>query len=186
MKLIEIIDQYQLSNSDFWEGTDKQYHHFYISEFYEEKFKPLKDKNVSLLEIGFAAGASLLLWSLYFKNGKITGIDISDRVKEKYKTEKVNYLFYDAYDEKNVNKNEEFDIIIDDGSHKIEHQTIFVEYYYKKLKPQGLMIIEDIESDENINILKNKINKIFNKDPIIIDNRKKTNLANEIIIYVQK
>jgi 2-polyprenyl-3-methyl-5-hydroxy-6-metoxy-1,4-benzoquinol methylase len=122
MKLIEIIDQYKLSNFHFSEGTDKEYCHSYISEFYEEKLKPLKDKNISLLEIGFASGASLLLWSLYFKNANITGVDISNNVKQKYKTQKVKYLFYDAYDKRNINENEKFDIIIDDGSHKIEHQ----------------------------------------------------------------
>ena len=54
--------------------TDK-IDHGYL-EIYENYFNKLQNKNLTILEIGIADGKSLLMWSDYFKNSKIIGIDI--------------------------------------------------------------------------------------------------------------
>ena len=55
--------------------TDK-IDHGYL-EIYENYFNKLQNKNLTILEIGIADGKSLLMWSDYFKNSKIIGIDSS-------------------------------------------------------------------------------------------------------------
>ena len=54
--------------------TDK-IEHGYL-EIYENYLNKLQNKNLTILEIGIADGKSLLMWSDYFKNSKIIGIDI--------------------------------------------------------------------------------------------------------------
>lgn len=44
---------------------------------YEEFFRPLRDKEIKLLELGVDKGGSLLLWRDYFEKGTIAGLDIS-------------------------------------------------------------------------------------------------------------
>ena len=47
-----------------------------------------------------------------------------------------------------------FDIIIDDSSHFLEHQNNIIQTVSKHLKPGGILIIEDINREENINVYK--------------------------------
>jgi len=62
-KLKEIIQEYNLdieTNPKY--GTDKGYPKSYIDEFYEDKFLPLIDSEINLVEIGVRSGASLKLF----------------------------------------------------------------------------------------------------------------------------
>lgn len=51
----------------------------------------------------------------------------------------------------------DFNIIIEDGSHKIEDMSFVVVEYVKKLTPNGVLIVEDIPNFNWTNILKNLI-----------------------------
>ena len=55
-------------------NTDKL-EHDYI-KIYEKYFESIRNENLKVLEIGIADGKSLLMWSDYFKNSTIIGIDI--------------------------------------------------------------------------------------------------------------
>ena len=62
--------------------TDKL-EHGYI-KIYEKYFESIKDKNLKILEIILQIGKSLLMWSDYFRNSNIIGIDIHKiDIKEK-------------------------------------------------------------------------------------------------------
>ena len=52
------------------------------AEIYESYFKSLREKKLNILEIGVSRGASIKVWSEYFINSTIVGIDI-DKVDEK-------------------------------------------------------------------------------------------------------
>jgi len=150
MKLVEILNHFELNKTfDNIAGTDKNTGHSYISNFYEKEFLNYKDKDISLLEIGIDCGASLKLWSEYFKNAeKIVGIDIGNYIPPKYKNIKnVTYIFEDAYNKEVSNKLGTFDIIIDDGPHTLESQIKSIEYYLPKLNENGILIIEDIQEE---------------------------------------
>lgn len=133
-------------------------YHSYIENFYEEAFRPYRDKENTILEIGVDTGGSMALWSKYFSNSKILGIDIkTSRFLEQFRDTNYpnirNITVTDAYDPVLVDFLPEFDIIIDDGPHWLSYQLKGIELYLPKLKVGGLMVIEDVEDIKNINEL---------------------------------
>ena len=106
---------------------------------YDPYFEELKGKPIDLLEIGVLHGASLMAWKDYFPNGRIVGIDKEDN--RTWKRPDVEFIITDV---KNYTPDRSFDIIIDDGSHKPEDIAYTFFKLYKYLKPNGLMIIEDV------------------------------------------
>ncbi|NBO23278.1 hypothetical protein EBU94_08080 [bacterium] len=73
--LATLIEKYDLNIKTNPKGTDKLWPHKYIEDFYETEFKVLQLKPIKILEIGFRHGASLFLWSNYFPNAQILGLD---------------------------------------------------------------------------------------------------------------
>lgn len=147
MKLVEILSTNEkiLSIGDI--VSDKNTSHSYIDNFYESEFLKYKNRSISFLEIGINNGSCFEMWRNYFtKAKKIVGIDIrEDFVLPIFKNlDGVTYHFCDAYDESFVKTLPKFDIIIDDGSHLLEHQVRFVELYLDHLKSGGVMVVEDI------------------------------------------
>ena len=135
-------------NLNLGEYTDKDTTHCYISYLYENEFARFQNLNISLLEIGISNGGSLKLWREYFKFAKlIQGIDNRPEFLEDQFSNLpgVKYLFHDAYDESIKNKLDNFDIIIDDGSHVIDFQLKAIDIYYPLLNKNGIYVIEDIE-----------------------------------------
>lgn len=141
-------------------GTDKGNPKSYIDEFYEEKFFPLKDKSITLVEIGVRDGASICLWKNYFSNRtKIYGIDslihltqTSDYPlnREWLIGDNVNFIDADAYLQETVDKiSGKIDILIDDGPHSFESHIKLLELYIPKMNNNGMIIIEDISYDPN-------------------------------------
>jgi len=106
---------------------------------YDYLLEPYKDKEIDLVEIGIEYGESLKAWREFFPKANIMGIDIEDRVDNK-----INEVSYVISDVKEYRPDKEFDIVIDDGSHKISDVLYTVENF--KLKPGGIMIIEDCQA----------------------------------------
>ena len=153
MKLIDILSKKKYL-------TDKHTVHRYIQEFYEEEFLKYKDKKIRLLEIGVLEGESLKLWSDYFTNGEIVGIDIFIRVG--YNKVEKNISGYniplnivDSFNDEGKeardlfisdNKDLGFDIIIDDGLHSAEAQFKTFNNFKPLVNKNGLYVIEDIRT----------------------------------------
>lgn len=137
--------------------TDKRSTEHNYVQFYEFYFSRAKNSNIKLVEIGILehpdktnrpfGAASLRMWADYFPNAEIHGIDIadlrhnrSDRIQihvcDQSDTEKLINIF----ESNNLRPN----IIIDDGSHQINHQQSTLATLFKYLAPGGLYIIEDI------------------------------------------
>jgi 23S rRNA U2552 (ribose-2'-O)-methylase RlmE/FtsJ len=126
--------------------TDKLTHHGY-ERFYDFYLNYYKHKKINLFEIGIDAGRSLKMWNDMFKQGKIYGMDID----HEYEHEKGKIYKGDQSNKKDLDKIIKeikiVDIIIDDGSHKPEHQLFTFNYLFKNfLNMDGLYIIEDIET----------------------------------------
>lgn len=124
-------------------GGDKGTHHTYISQ-YERSLALYRDKNISLLEIGVAAGQSLKLWQQYFsKESIILGIDVNPNCSQ-YKKDNINVIINRADRAENYT-GKMFDIIIDDGSHVLEDQiNCFNLLFHTHLNTGGIYIIEDV------------------------------------------
>ena len=153
MKTLEQILQENIELTWFSDnvfGTDKGGYtneHDYVKGFYDKEFARYQDKDISLLEIGIFGGASLVLWSKYFTKAKIVGVDIIDRVPDKYKNiERVTHIFNDAYKFEVAESFGNFDIIIDDGPHTLDSMIQFIRLYLPKVNDGGVLIIEDVQS----------------------------------------
>ena len=137
-------------NLHMWQhslGTDKEWPHNYLSGLYSRKFVK-EHKLHDILEIGFANGASLALWSCAFPDSKIVGVDINP-IKNPHpalrNANNVEIILSDAYDQNFVEHlGKTFDLIIDDGPHTVESQVKALRLYAPLLNPDGILIIEDI------------------------------------------
>jgi hypothetical protein len=156
--------------------SDKGTNHSYI-EVYETLLTKYKDKEINLLEIGVNRGYSLYTWKKYFKNAKnLIGIEYQNSIV--YKKDGVNIIYSDINDINNVNNklgDIKFDIIIDDGSHKIEDQLFAFENLKTRIKDGGIYIIEDIQN------LESDILKFKSYNPKIYDLRKNKNRWDDVL-----
>jgi len=184
--LIEIIEEQNLFKGNHKLGTDKEFVHQYISHFYQEVFQPLQEKPIRLFEIGTCSGASLKMWKHFFVNGKIEGVDNVNVMMDEYKENDVEYYHADAYYPNFVNWLPMYDIIIDDGPHTLQSQLEFLRLYPAKLNDGGILVIEDIDTDEAIEQLSAKALEVFGKPANVIDRRKEINLNNEVLLWIQK
>jgi len=134
-------------------NTDKL-EHGYI-KIYEKYFESVRDQKLKILEIGIADGKSLLMWSDYFKNSIVIGIDIHKvDIKEK-KLDRNNIKVHQGSqsDIKFINdivkKYENFDIIIDDGSHLKKDVIKSFHLLFPHLNNDGLYVVEDMQTSYN-------------------------------------
>ena len=134
-------------------STDKL-EHGYI-KIYEKYFESLRDKQLKILEIGIADGKSLLMWSDYFKNSTVVGIDIHEiDIKEK-NLDRGNIKIHQGSqsDDKFINtiikEYESFDIIIDDGSHLKKDVIESFHLLFPHLNNDGLYVVEDMQTSYN-------------------------------------
>jgi SAM-dependent methyltransferase len=143
-------------------NTDKQtnsqgqavYHGY--TTYYKQLFDNIRTNKMNVLEIGVREGASHKMWEEYFENSVIYGVDnlsdiaITDEMKSNYvnslQTERIKIFIGDQSDEKFMTDSlpSEFDIIIDDGSHRSWHQQKTLNFMFKKLKSGGIYVIEDL------------------------------------------
>lgn len=118
-------------------------------DFYDRLFSPIRLQDIRLLEIGVQNGGSLETWSSYFPNAQcLVGCDIDPKCGAlRYDDPRVHVVIGDANSEpayKNIiNISEQFDVIIDDGSHI--SRDIFYSFinYFPLLRPGSFYVIED-------------------------------------------
>ena len=127
------------------------------TKIYEDNFKIIKDKSdnkdqIKLLEIGVACGSSLKMWASYFENSKIIGVDINQECKNLCKD--FNNIEIKIGDILNLDLDENYDIIIDDGSHLADDilQTFYKLFPF--LNKGGIYVIEDLKACSNIDYVK--------------------------------
>jgi|APSaa5957512493_1039668.scaffolds.fasta_scaffold19206_1 hypothetical protein len=154
-------------------ASDKcpQIFHSYSPEYYK-LLKDYKDTYTDILEIGigthslmdryirnasgreYQLGGSLKAWRDFFKNAQIYGLDFEKT--SLFEDERISCFFTDQSKEEELEKtisnikasrgdeNLLFDFIMDDGSHRGDHQITSLNCLYKYLKKGGLYIIEDV------------------------------------------
>lgn len=165
-------------------NTDKNIMHSYIDEVYESLFKKRRKSTQNFLEIGVENGGSLLMWREYFKTAKITGIDIKPCPQVENK-KRVEMIVGNAYCYDTLNKvRSDFDVIIDDGPHTLESITFVALEYSKKIKNDGVLIIEDFQDFNWTNIIKRIIPKEFKVE--VKDLRLKKNRYDDILMIISK
>ena len=120
---------------------------FGFVELYDVFFKQYQNKNINILEIGVDNGDSLRLWREYFSKANICGIDIK---KKNFDITGVEIMCGSQSDnsflKSVVSKYQNFDIIIDDGSHISKDIISSFKYLFNHLNRDGIYIIEDLQT----------------------------------------
>ena len=171
--------------------TDKGTTHAYL-DTYEELFSSKRDSADNLLEIGVCFGGSLKLWLDYFSKAKIHGIDIEyPIIKFPELLCNPRVVFHcpiDAYNKNAINHfgNSNFDIIIDDGSHVLEHLKYVVKFYSRLLSDKGILVIEDVMDESWIPILKSETPDDLKQYIEVYDLRYIKNQFNDILFVINK
>lgn len=185
------LHKYFLSNSH--KNLHKWFHYF---DIYERHFERFRNKSPVMVEIGIAGGGSLAMWKEYFGPGsKIIGVDINATCKA-HEAQDID-VFIGSQDDpeliKNIfNKYPDVDIVLDDGSHIMQHMISTFEMMYYHLNPNGIYMVEDTHTcyspdyggglrneDSFMEFTKNKldeINAFYTKGEVPISNfTKQTN-----------
>ncbi len=125
----------------------KWVHYFPI---YERHLSDWRNKTITFLEIGVNQGGSLQMWSRFFGPlATIVGIDINPSCKQ-HEGDGIQVRIGDQSDPKFLGEIiDEFglpDIVLDDGSHRMDHILSSFQFLYPKLPKNGLYIVEDLHT----------------------------------------
>lgn len=132
-------------------NTDKAWHHNYCHR-YEAALKDLRDKPITLLELGIggdddpkAGGQSLRMWAEYFPNGQIIGMDLYPKTLDLPGNVTV---YAGSQDDPSVlgkihDTHGDFDVIIDDASHVSSLTIASFDLLWPRTEPGGIYAVED-------------------------------------------
>ena len=185
MSLEEIVDNRR---------TDKNTIHSYLP-LYQQLLISKKETAKNVLEIGIYRGGSIKLWSDFFINANVYGLDIIDidNIWEGIKNNDkiVLHTSSDAYDDNFfithfLNKNVKFDFMLDDGPHSLESMQKFIKLYSQIMMDDGILIIEDVQSWDWIDILKNEVPENLKQFIKVYDLRKNKNRYDDIVFTIDK
>lgn len=181
MNITELCNKY--ASGDTTLGTDKSTTHQYAQYVYDKEFKPLKNEQFNLLEVGVSGGHSLLIWSEYFTNATIYGIDITDSNFNAYPIpENVYFIVADGTKPNTFANLPKFKVIIDDGSHLLQHQLATFKIAFPLLEDGGLFIIEDIADFDQAKEAFDRVNPNYE----VYDLRDKSGRHDDIIFLYRK
>lgn len=185
MSLIEIANN---------ERTDKNTVHSYLP-LYQTLLQGKKESATNVLEVGIFKGGSIKLWKDFFQHAVVHAVDIMnmDDVWDELKVTNniVLHTSCDAYDETFfkthfLDKGLKFDFMLDDGPHTLESMKQFIKLYSQVMTDDGILIIEDVQSWDWIEILKNEVPE--NLKPFIqtYDLRPNKNRYDDIVFSINK
>ena len=125
----------------------KWLHYFPI---YEKHLAPWRNKTLTIVEIGVFQGGSLQMWQRFFgPMATIVGIDINPeclRHEEPGIHIRVGDQGDPAFLQSVVDEFGAPDIVIDDGSHRMEHIRESFLFLYPKLSKNGIYVVEDLHT----------------------------------------
>lgn len=139
--LYELYGEHKGKVSDKWLG---------YFDVYDRILAEYQELPVQLLEIGVQNGGSLEIWGKYFRRAKvIVGCDINpDCAKLAYDDPRIRLVIGDAnqgdVQAKIFENSQNFDVVIDDGSHTSEDIVRAFCCYLHSIKDGGVFIAEDL------------------------------------------
>jgi len=122
-------------------------HYFGI---YERHFAPYRNRPVRIVEFGVWHGGSLQMWRRYFgPEAQIVGVDINPECA-RLSEPGVEIVIGDQADPATHralrSRFGEFDIVIDDGGHRMDQQVTTFRELYPAVKVGGLYVAEDLHT----------------------------------------
>jgi hypothetical protein len=130
-------------------GTDKASNIHDFLRLYERRLMHLRDESFLLIEIGVYHGGSMNTWSEYFPNATIVGLDTNEECR-KYEHGNISVRIGNATDPKFLlDIIHEFGrplVVLDDGSHRWDHQIQSLQILFPILRPSGFYVVEDLDT----------------------------------------
>jgi SAM-dependent methyltransferase len=133
----------------YFEHADHRLIHKWLPyfEIYERHLSHFRGQAVRILEIGVYHGGSLQMWKHFLgPKAKVYGIDIDPRCKT-LEEDGIEIFTLDSGDRMALKEfcavMPKFDIVIDDGGHTMEQQTIALQELFWHVKNNGVYICED-------------------------------------------
>ncbi len=136
------LHRYFLNNGH--KRLHKWMHYF---DAYEHHFSRFRGRKPTVLEIGVFGGGSLAMWKEYFGDGaNIIGLDINKECKS-HEAEAIK-IYIGSQDDPEIiqsllSENPLIDIVIDDGSHRMDHVLASFNLLYDQISPTGVYFVED-------------------------------------------
>lgn len=139
------------------------------TKFYEKVLEHKRTESMNFLEIGVFMGYGIAAFSDYLKNSKIYGLDLSNKEFNLKKPDLIkmgaftNNNLVGVYSGDSTNENTwdvevktfpMFDIIIDDGLHRLNAQYDTFKNFWPKLNEGGCYVIEDVLPKNKSNLEK--------------------------------
>lgn len=117
---------------------------------YEHHFARFVNRPCLFLEIGCGEGGSLQLWKRYLgPNAIIVGLDVNPAAAT-FAEEQVAVRIGDQADEGFLESVvDEFggpDVIVDDGSHRMQDVAASFRFLYPRMSPTGVYVVEDMHT----------------------------------------
>ena len=174
--------------------TDKNTVHSYLP-LYQKLLVNKKETAQNVLEVGIYHGGSIKLWSDFFINATVYGLDIMNisnvwkgiqnnkKIILHTSTDAYNIDFFTA---NFLNKNIKCDFMLDDGPHTLESMKQFIKLYSQIMTDDGILIIEDVQSWDWIDILKNELPEHLKPFIKIYDLRPNKNRYDDIVFTIDK
>jgi len=151
MSLVDIVDN---------RYTDKNTTHSYLP-LYQSLFESKHETAKNVLEVGIRNGGSIKLWSDFFINATIYGLDIEDVIILDIKNRtNIKLIWENAYDTeffRNTLLGMKFDVLLDDGPHTLESMKSFITLYSQVIADDGILVIEDVQEWDWISELTNMV-----------------------------
>jgi hypothetical protein len=183
MSLEEIVDNAR---------TDKNTTHSYLP-LYQNLLNVKKETAKNVLEVGIYAGGSIKLWNDFFTNATVYGLDIM-HVNEVWDYLKTNdkivlHTSTDAYNEDFFNTHlldKRFDMMLDDGPHTLESMKQYIKLYSQIMTDDGILIIEDVQSWDWIEVLKQVVPEHLKSYIKVYDLRPNKNRYDDIVFTIDR
>lgn len=180
------------------EHTDKNTRHSYL-DLYESLFQGKKETATHVLEVGIGYppynGGSIKMWDKYFLNAQIYALDIipmTDVWTDILHQHRIHiYAGINAYDpyvfkRLFLDTPVRFDILLDDGPHTLESMVAFITLYSHVMKPDGILIIEDVQSMDWIDVLRTHTPELLKPFIEVYDLRKNKGRYDDIVFVINK
>lgn len=137
--------------NNFLEELGRKYqpskrHHNYLP-YYWMHLRDIRQQVKKVCEIGLQNEASIKMWEEFFPNAEIFGIDIDPKCA-KFSGDRRRVFIGDQGDRQFLNQFVEeigggLDVVIDDGSHLVEHQLTSFEMLFPAMSSHGIYAMED-------------------------------------------
>jgi cephalosporin hydroxylase len=135
----------------FYETEHKRIHKWRnYFQIYAQHFERFRGKKINILEIGVAHGGSIDMWISYFgKDCTVYCVDIDPQCK-KFEGERVKVYIGSQGDPEFLfwltTQCPMWDIVIDDGSHRMKDQIMSFDWLFRHVKNGGIYLTEDVHT----------------------------------------